>query len=138
MNFSLIAVSGSLTSHGLSEALEPRVKTVDIELENIPADLNGFRIVQITDLHISIGVQIHRSWVQSVVDQVNELSPDLIAFTGDIADGRFREIRYDAQPLASLNSKYGNFFVTGNHEYWHGVDEIIQGMKELGFVVLNQ
>ena len=135
MNIGLIVASSSLAVYGLSEALSfPEVKEVDIEIVNLPPDLEGLSIVQITDLHISSSIR--RNLVQSLVERVNVLAPDIIAFTGDIADNAYAEISYDAAPLAGLTAKLGKFFVTGNHEYMHGVEEWIREMENMGFTVL--
>jgi len=135
LNVGLVAASGSLAFHGVSEALSlPRVKETGIKINHLPPDLEGFRIVQITDLHISAGIR--RNYVQNIVERTNALSADLIALTGDIADGTCTEIGYDAAPLAGLTARLGIFFVTGNHEYWYGADEWIREMERMGFTVL--
>ena len=135
LDMGLIAISGSLAVHGVSEGLSlPRVKEVDINIDNLPPDLEGLRIVQITDLHISSAIR--RNYVENLVAQVNLLAPDIIAFTGDIADEAYTQIRCDAAPLAGLTARLGKFFVTGNHEYMHGVDEWMREMENMGFTVL--
>ena len=135
MNLVILVTSSALALYGLSEGLSlPRVKEVEIGIENLPSDLEGIRIVQITDLHISSAIR--RNWVQNLVDRVNDLAPDIIAFTGDIADDAYAEISNDAAPLAGLAARLGKFFVTGNHEYMHGVEEWMREMANLGFTVL--
>jgi predicted MPP superfamily phosphohydrolase len=135
LNVGLVAASGSLAFHGVAECLSlPRIKETDIRIDHLPPDLEGFRIVQITDLHISFATQ--QNYVQSVVERVNALSADLIALTGDIADGAFTEIGHDAAALAGLTARLGIFFVTGNHEYWHGAEGWIREMERMGLTVL--
>ena len=135
LNIGLVAASGSLAFHGISEGMKfPGVKETEIEIDRLPPDLEGFRIVQITDLHISAAVR--RNFVQNLVERVNALSPDLVAFTGDIADGTCAEIRHDAAPLSEIAARYGKFFVTGNHEYMYGAKEWMQEMERMGFTVL--
>jgi predicted MPP superfamily phosphohydrolase len=138
MNIGIIAASGSLTFSGLAEGLgSPQVKEVDIKIENLKSDLEGFSIVQISDLHIFSA--IHHNWVQSIVARVNSLAPDVIAVTGDIVDAPYPEISYNVAPLAGLAARFGKFFVTGNHEYMAeagGVDEWIRELKNLGLTLL--
>lgn len=135
MNLGIIVASSSLAVYGVSEGVSlPRVKEVEIGIENLPPALDGIRIVQISDLHISF--TIRRNWVQNIVDQVNGLAPDIIAFTGDIADDAYAEISDDVAPLAGLTARLGKFFVTGNHEYLHGVEEWMREMNNMGFTVL--
>lgn len=135
LNVGLVAASGSLAFHGVAEGLSPpRVNETDIRIDHLPSDLEGFRIVQITDLHISN--VIRRDYVQNLVERSNALSADLIALTGDIVDDTCTEMRYNTAPLAGLTAKLGKFFVTGNHEYWYGAEEWIREMERMGFTVL--
>jgi predicted MPP superfamily phosphohydrolase len=108
---------------------------VAVAIEGLPPELEGFRIVQITDLHISPAIR--RNWVHDLVVRVNGLNPDVIAFTGDIADDAPAEIREDTAPLAGLSARSGKFFVTGNHEYMYGAEAWMREMTDLGFTVLH-
>lgn len=138
INIGIIAASGYLTVSGLAEGLGfPQVKEVDIKIDNLQPDLEGFSIVQISDLHIFLA--IHHNWVHSVVEMVNSLNPDIIAVTGDIVDAPYSQISYNVAPLAGLSARFGNFFVTGNHEYMAeagGVDEWIRELENLGLTLL--
>ncbi|OFZ19917.1 MAG: hypothetical protein A2X94_14775 [Bdellovibrionales bacterium GWB1_55_8] len=113
----------------------PKVKQVRVVHAGLPADLEGFRIVQITDLHV--GPTVVRQDVQRVVDLVNEQAPDLIAFTGDLADGFVGQLARHTEPLSGLRAKYGIYAVTGNHEYYWGAPEWIARMEAFGMKVLN-
>jgi len=138
INIGIIAASGSLAFSGLAEGLGfPQVKKVDIKIENLKPDLEGLSIVQISDLHIFSA--IHHHWVQNLVERVNSLTPDIISITGDIVDAPYSQLSYDVAPLAGLNARFGNFFVTGNHEYMAeagGVDEWIRELENLGLILL--
>jgi predicted MPP superfamily phosphohydrolase len=138
INIGIIAASGSLTISGLAEGLGfPQVKEVDIKINNYQPDLEGFSIVQISDLHIFSA--IHHNWVNSIVERVNSLTPDIIAVTGDIVDAPYSQISYNVAPLAGLNARFGSFFVTGNHEYMvetGGVYEWIGALENLGLRLL--
>ena len=89
------------------------VRKVEVTLDRFPKALSGFRIVQVTDLHVS--PDTHVESVQRLVDRVNALKPDLVAVTGDLVDGS-PEIRPLVAPLKGLHAPQGVFFVTGNHE----------------------
>ena len=135
LNVGLVGLSGVLMGYGVNEAHKrPDVVRVDIPLDNTPPDLEGFRIVQISDLHV--GAMLKRDWVSMIVDTVNELSPDMIAITGDLIDGRAEALHSDVAPLANLSARHGSFFVTGNHEYYSGVADWITEARQLGVVVL--
>ena len=138
MNIGIIAASGSLTFSGLAEGLgSPQVKKVGIKIENLKPDLEGFSIVQLSDLHIFSA--IHHNWVQNIVERVNSLAPDIIAITGDIVDAPYSQLSNNVAPLAGLTARFGIFFVTGNHEYMAeagGVDEWIRELENLGLTIL--
>ncbi|MFO0551450.1 MAG: metallophosphoesterase [Polyangiaceae bacterium] len=112
-----------------------RVKPVKIELSRLPAAMSGFKVVQLSDIHI--GPTIDGTFLKGVVDQVNALEPDLVAITGDLVDGSVEELREHVAPLAALRAKHGVFFVTGNHEYYSGVDAWIEELGRLGVRVLR-
>jgi len=138
INIAIIATSGSLAVILVAESFSfPQVKKVEIEIENLHPDLEGLSIVQLSDLHITKA--IHPNWVQKIVEQVNNLTPDIIAFTGDIVDAPPSDISYIVAPFAGLTARYGKYFVTGNHEYFghvHFLDEWIQKIENMGFTVL--
>ncbi len=91
--------------------------------------------MQISDLHVS--AMIKAKTVQKIVEQVLSLDPDLIAITGDIADGFPHELKADLEPLRKLKCRYGVFYVSGNHETYYNLQAWHEKMKELGFHVLN-
>lgn len=83
----LLALSLLLSAVAVWQALRvPDVCKLSLTLPRLPQALNGLRIVQLSDPHISSGFP--RDWVQAVVDKTNALKPDLIVITGDLADGR--------------------------------------------------
>ncbi len=134
-NIGLLGAAGMLTSYGIYEARKrPGIVEITTPLKNLPAAFDGFRIVQITDIHA--GLTIRRDWIETVVEEVKALSPDLIAFTGDMVDGSVERLRGDVEPLAQLEAPYGKYFVTGNHEYYSGVEPWVQEARRLGYVVL--
>lgn len=136
MNGGVSVAAMLFTGYGLAEAQDvPAVKQVDIPCKNLPPQLEGFRIVQITDIHVSPTVK--RPYVAGIVSKVNQLDADIVALTGDLVDGSVRRLSGDVEPLANTSSRYGNFFVTGNHEYYSGAPAWIRKVQSLGFTVLN-
>ncbi len=111
------------------------VERVAVKLRRFPRALDGFRIVQISDLHI--GPTLGKSWLEAVVAQVNAQQPDVVAITGDLVDGSVAELAEHVAPLAKLTAKHGVFFVTGNHEYYSGADAWIAHLRTLGIRVLR-
>jgi predicted MPP superfamily phosphohydrolase len=110
------------------------VRLVDIPIAGLPEALNGFTIVQITDVHV--GPTIKQGYMQAIVEAANGLDADLIAITGDMVDGRVQELGPDVAPLAKLRARHGVYCVTGNHEYYSGVHGWIAEFRRLGLHVL--
>ena len=107
----------------------PSVVPVDVFMKNLPRGLEGFRIAQISDLHI--GYAIKKEFVERVVRAVNSLKADAVVLTGDIGDGEAKLLRDSTEPLSRLESAQGSFYVTGNHEYYWGADDWVSELKNL-------
>ena len=134
-NLAILGLTSAIVLYGVYAARRrPKIVEVEIPFEHLPEDLTSLRIVQISDLHV--GPTIKRGFVEKVVAQVQSLAPDIIAFTGDLADGSVYDLRSEVEPLSKLSARYDKFFVTGNHEYYSGADEWIAEAQRLGFTVL--
>ena len=124
-------VVAGLSAVGIRSALgEVHVKELDIFLRGLPAELAGFKLVQISDVHV--GPLLRKDWVAQVVDRIARLSPDAVAITGDLVDGRVHEIAEHVAPLSRLRPPRGMYFTTGNHEYYSGVEEWYAHLPSLG------
>ncbi len=135
MNLGILGISGALVGYGFFEARRPpTVMEVSIPFHDLPEGLEGFRIVQITDTHV--GPTTRHDYMEAVVERVNMLAPDIIVFTGDIADGTASYLRNKVSPLANLSANYGSYFTTGNHEYLFGEQAWLEEMDRLGLKVL--
>jgi len=133
--WTVLGAAAVVTVLGIVLARRPRVVRVTVPIADLPSDLAGFRILQLSDLHI--GPTIRRRFVDAVVDRANALQPDLVAVTGDVADGLVPDLREHVAPLGRLKSPHGTFFVTGNHEYYWDVRGWIAELKRLGLEVLT-
>ena len=109
-----ILFSGLLVSL-LKWAYDFKVHRVRIALSKWPDRLNGFKIVQISDIHF--GSWISPSHFEKAVAQINALHPDLIVFTGDLVNYQSDEIIPFKSAMQKLKSKYGVFATLGNHDY---------------------
>ncbi len=129
----IAAVAGLV---GMSSALAgPVVRRVEVRLARWPRGLDGFRIVQISDLHL--GPLLDRRFAAQIVSRCNALAPDLVAITGDLVDGSVRRIGAEVAPLRELRAPHGVFFVTGNHDHYSGPDAWVGRVRELGIRVLR-
>ena len=132
-----VALTGvALGGYGVAVARgKVGVKKVAVALKRFPKELDGFKLVQISDVHI--GPTLGRAWLADIVESINALEPDLVAITGDLVDGSVAELAEHVAPLADLKAKHGVYFVTGNHEYYAGVEAWIAHLPKLGVRVLR-
>jgi len=132
-----LAVFGALamTLLGLVNARRlAAVVDVEVPIAGLPAQLQGFTIAQITDIHV--GPTIKQRYLRAIVDRVNDLQADVVAITGDLVDGSVAQLSIHTEPLAALRARHGVFFVTGNHEYYSGAADWVTEVRRLGLTVL--
>lgn len=118
----------------VNAATGPRVRHVKVPLKGFPPELLGMKIAQISDLHV--GATIRKRYVERVVKKINKLTPDIVTMTGDIGDSKVSEYREDVAPMAKIKSRYGSFFVPGNHEYYWNANEWLIVLNNLGIINL--
>jgi predicted MPP superfamily phosphohydrolase len=129
-------VGAVLAGAGVASALgKVALAKVTVPLKRLPKPLSGFRIVQLTDVHI--GPTLGAGWLAGIVDRVNAAEPDVVVITGDLVDGRVVDLQHEVAPLGRLRAKHGVFFVTGNHEYYSGVEEWLEELARLGVRTLR-
>ena len=130
------AAALAFSAWGLFLALGPSaLRRLEVAISGWPAALEGFRIVQISDIHI--GPLLRRRFADRIVQRVNALGPDLIAITGDLVDGSVEELAPEVEPFRRLAARHGTFFVTGNHDYFSRADPWLEKVRDLGFRVLR-
>ena len=135
INTVVLALSVLFGVIGLWEGTRvPSIKKFNIELMNLPVELNGFRIVQLSDLHV--GDIFTKAWLREVVNKANSLKPDLVVITGDMADRPPYKLEDEIEPLAHIVSKYGTFVCVGNHEYYTGLEAWLNFLEKIGLTVL--
>jgi uncharacterized protein len=127
------ALVASLFAIGL--ALRPSLRAVELPVTGLPAALDGFRIVQLSDIHI--GPLLDRRFAAALVARVNALGADLVAITGDLVDGHVERLASEVRPLAGLESRHGTFFVSGNHDYFSRIDPWLEVVRDFGWRVLR-
>ncbi|HJV79394.1 metallophosphoesterase [Noviherbaspirillum sp.] len=129
------ALAAAVTLVGFINARRlARVVDVEVPIENLPQELHGFTIAQISDIHV--GPTIKHGYLDAIVEAVNRLDADLIAVTGDLVDGSVRQLAPHTQPLSKLAARHGVYFVTGNHEYYSNAYDWIAEVQRLGLKVL--
>ena len=125
-----------LAAVGVWQAVRiPAVKTVDVTLDGLPPAFEGYRIVQLTDLHVSR--LLPEYWQAAVVARSNALRPDLIVITGDMADGTTHQRAADVRPLKELHAPDGVLAIPGNHEYYSDYRDWMIAYRDLGLHMLE-
>ncbi|WP_200212217.1 metallophosphoesterase [Micromonospora coerulea] len=133
--FAGLAAAGT-TGYGVRTAMgPPQLDRVRIPLAKLPRSMDGLRIATVSDIHL--GPLRGRAHTERIVEMINRLDADLVAVVGDLVDGSVAELGEAAEPLRDLRSRYGSFFVTGNHEYYSGVEEWVREVDRLGLRVLQ-
>lgn len=131
-----LAVGSSAAVLGTFRAFNPpEVSVVPVKLPGLPKALDGFSIVQLSDIHV--GPIIQEKFLDQLVATANAAKGDLVAITGDLVDGPPSALgRYVAR-LRNLQSKFGTYFVSGNHDYYAGWEEWSRELEGIDFVVLR-
>ena len=133
----------SLDIGAISVVIATNAKAIDnardIELEIVEVKINNLKqpysMVQISDIHI--GGLIDKNFIKSLVDKVNILKPDVVVITGDLVDTKLDFAKPALDELKNIQSKFGTYFIVGNHEYFHGVQPIINYVNSLGIKTLE-
>jgi predicted MPP superfamily phosphohydrolase len=132
----VVVGAAAVSLYALVLALRPpTLRAIELALADLPEALDGFRIVQLSDLHI--GPLRGRRFAAALVARVNSRSADLVAITGDLVDGNVERLASEVFPLAGLESRHGTFFVSGNHEYFSRIDPWLALVRDLGWRVLR-
>jgi hypothetical protein len=119
----------------LNVALGPVLRQVKIPLRGLAADLDGFTIVQLSDLHLGNLTSVKQ--LQWIVARVNALQPDLICVSGDVLDGDVGRDEEFCEIMGGLQAKYGVVAVTGNHEFYAGIEKFLELARLCNWRVLR-
>jgi len=120
---------------------------VNLSFEHLPADLDGVRIVQISDIHVgSFFNQYER--VQKAIDQINALKADFVLFTGDLVNNIVEEMSGWEPLFRQVQARIGKYSILGNHDYgdyvsWEqeekkrsNLQALIEMHRSIGFIPL--
>jgi len=124
----MLALSAGYVSTAVYEGTKEPVINI------VKANLFDFSIIQISDLHI--GGLIDREFVKHSVEKINSLKADVVVITGDLIDTKIESVKEAVLELTHIRSKYGIYYILGNHEYFHDPLEIITFMKETNIKLL--
>jgi len=128
------SILAGLALLGYAGARRLVVRRLDVRVDDLPAGLDGMRIVQISDLHV--GPHTSRRYLARVAAAVREARPDLIAVTGDQVDDHARDVEPFAEAFRELSAPLGVFAIPGNHDVYAGWGEVHRGLEAMGMTVL--
>lgn len=124
-----------VVTYGFFEARDIRAETVVLKTSKLPKEVASLTIVQISDVHL--GLMVREERLRMILDRVKEARPDLLVITGDLVDGQINGLRDLAEPFNEISPRFGKFAVTGNHEFYAGLDKSLDFMKRAGFTPLR-
>ena len=130
-----VLISLGINIYGYFEAKNIRIEKITIQSSKIPEAVGRIRIVQMSDVHIGLIVRDER--LQRIVEEIKKADPDILVATGDLLDGQINHLEEPLAILRAINPRYGKFAITGNHEFFAGIDQALAFIKDAGFVVLR-
>lgn len=104
--------------------IEPNISSIsyrNVRLPYLPPALNGLKVVHLTDFHYK--PDKNESLMDSIIEKVNRVGPDLILLTGDYVDGDYPDVAPLIEKLSRLKSKHGIYASMGNHDGWLATGE---------------
>jgi len=130
-----LAFSLIISVIGAFEAWDIKTEKLTISSSKIPPELGTVRVVQISDVHL--GLIVRQKRLQKILQAVKAAEPDLLVSTGDLVDGQVARLSGLAEILRHVKPRYGKYAVTGNHEYYAGLEQSLAFTEQAGFTILR-
>lgn len=135
-NFLLAFGWGCIISlYGAYEARNIRTERIELRTSKLPPGMKKFTIVQISDIHL--GLMVRNNRVTRIIELVRAADPDVLVSTGDLVDGQLDGLTDLAQRFRLVQTRYGKFAVTGNHEFYAGLKSSLLLTRQAGFSILR-
>jgi hypothetical protein len=129
----ILSVAGSVW--GYADAWNIRTRHVEIRSPKVPKEVGRFRVVLVSDIHL--GLMLGKYRLATMLERVREADPDLLICAGDLVDGDMTGLEGVSEHFAAIHAPSGHFAVTGNHEFYAGLEQSLQFMSRAGFTVLR-
>ncbi|MDI6777350.1 MAG: metallophosphoesterase [Syntrophales bacterium] len=130
-----LLISLGINMYGYFEAKDIRTERIIIKTPKLPAEVGRIRIVQVSDVHL--GIVVGKKRLKRIVEEVKKAEPEMLLSTGDLLDGQINNLPLPAEFLRDLHPVYGKFAITGNHEFYAGLDYALDFTRRAGFTVLR-
>jgi predicted MPP superfamily phosphohydrolase len=130
----ILAVAG-INIYGFYEAGNIGIEKITLRTSKLPAKMDSFRVVQVSDIHFSAtnGMRL----AKKIHDIIKGLKPDLLVSSGDLFDGGLREKEAVIDLFRDLEPPYGKYACAGNHEFIHGIEQTSEFIESAGFRFLR-
>ncbi len=130
-----LLLSIAISFYGYFEAKNIHTENLIIRTSKLPDNISKLKIVQISDVHI--GLIIREERLKNIIRIIKEAKPDILVSTGDLVDGQINKLEGLAEMLDEIKPEYGKFAVTGNHEFYAGIDQALDFTMKAGFKLLR-
>jgi len=131
-----VAIAVLLSVVALIQAIRaPVITDYEVQLPGLPPERDGTVLLQLSDLHL--GNLLGRRWLGSLISRVNQMKPDIVVIAGDLVDGNVGRVEPLRQVLKGLHAPLGVWAVTGNHEFYAGLERSVRLLEDAGFRVLR-
>ena len=121
--------------YSLFDAQKIRTEKIQIVTSKLPETIYHFTIAQISDLHL--GLIVRHPLLKKIISAIEAADPDLLVSTGDLVDAEINHISGLAELFQRINPRYGKFAVTGNHDFYAGINEALLFTRRAGFTILR-
>jgi predicted MPP superfamily phosphohydrolase len=129
-----VSIATILFIIGLIYSIWPRVKTIEITIDNLPDQWRGQKIVQISDLHLG---SIHGvNFLHRIINKVDSLNPDYLFITGDLFDGHPGQVPSIGPELKNIIVNKKVIFIPGNHDKYLGLDNFSTYLEQANIISL--
>lgn len=132
---SLIALALAWTIYGAWNANQIKITTIQAGIADLPDGWKGKTAIQLSDAHL--GAINKKDFAEKIVRLINNEKPDIVFITGDYFDGTCHDFKELAAPLNGLNPALGTYFITGNHETYSGLKNVMDALKTTPAKLLN-
>ncbi len=121
----VLALGAFLTYFSIYSAIKvPEFSEVDIIIPHLEKEL---KIAMLTDIHL--GKNLHENFLSDIIEKVSSKNVDMVVIVGDLVDTNPNDLKPYISKLNDLKSSYGTFYALGNHEYYHGINEVLELLK---------
>lgn len=130
-----VLLSVVMAAYGYFEARDIRTEKVVIMTDKMPKNIGRLRIAQISDVHL--GLIVGKERLENIMEEIKRAGPDILVSTGDLVDGQINNLAGLAEILKKVSPRYGKFAITGNHEFYAGIDQALAFTENAGFTILR-